>query len=742
MSQGSVYERQVDSVLTGGWNLLAPGDILSPAEALQVQNFVPYSAGNLESRKGHSQSFGSVGTARNICVVRGTPPRRYSATYSGNVFMNGLPTGGGGIGITAMVSYQGFLWAMSRGRQNKHDGTSWLSWAPAAPADPTVAAIAGGYLVVGKIYTYWITYTATGGQESPSNAAGQTVAPIVDGDQTVRITSPAASGDPQVTGWNVYRVGNTLQDALRLNTVPIPIGTDFDDTGDPGIGLGDVQVSKLGIALDPNADGPPAGNGLAGPYFERLLAWGVADHPNRLYYSGTLQPYNFPGSSLDIGNHVDIGEKGEGIVAVTLRPRYSTIYKDNSIWRLVGDPGDIDADLECVTEEIGASGAQAVIGPLVTGMDYFQGPEGLYSFNGETARKITGKLDLLFRGEVPNNEGFAYPTDPRLNQDPLAKARNCLAHRFGRLYFFYCSGDVATQPTSGIHCLLGADNWGSISYHAGSVPTAVLSEGQETVDEATGAFSGGGQLVAVLDDQLVFLEDSDDDDGVAIPLAYQSSYRDQGAPDNQKMYADVVIEHNTHGAALSVGAHYNNGASSEPLGTITSAARTVSTFQCNLGGDRLGTEARNIAIRIEGNTSGSGVFIYKVKVHYYVLPRDSKTYESDETDLGTERVKELSELELDIDAGGAVTWYLFADKPGTAMTQRDTGAIAATTGRQMLRIPLDANIQGRLARLALRCDAATFRLYGARIRVLPIGEYVDNSAGEVFETLPINVGVN
>lgn len=736
--KGSVYERQTERILTGGWSVLPPGDLVGESEALQCENFRVTTAGNLRSRQGNGSLIYNTGSVRNFCVVKGSSTRRYSATHLGGLWRNGSNIGSFGLGAKiGMASYQGYLWAMSNGLQQKDDGTTLLPWNSAAPANPTVTALAGGGFgfVLGAVYTYWITYTNAAGQESPSNAQGQSII-LSAGNAIVSISSPSNPGDGIRTGWNVYRTGNTLQGALRLNTSPLGFGSPKIDTADPGDRLDDFSLTQLGIALDPNASGPPAGNGLAGPYYEKLLAWGVAAHPNRLYWSGTLQPYNFPGSALDEGNHVDIGELGEGIVGVTIRPRMATIYKDSSIWRLVGDPNDIDGDLELVTRAIGAISPPLSVG----GMDYFEGAEGLYGYNGERPSKITGKLDPLFRGETPEDAGFAFSPVAPLEQDPQARALNALGHRNGRLYFFYAATG-ASFPNRGITCELGADNWAADSRQI----TAILEESQNGLLLAS-ISSGGGAAVYQM-------EKGELDAGAGIVCSYHSGYKDQGAPDQAKTYADIVIEHNTGDADVVVSAYYDNGAHSEALGTIHSTTKTTTTLQLNVSGsgpftgDRLGFKGKNIAIRIEGTTIGNPILIYKAILHYFPESRDAKTFDSDETDLGTQQVKAFKELELDIDypaaGGGTITWRIFTDRPGGAMASRDSNMIAATSGRVILRIPFSVPIDGRLVRVTLRCDTAgsTFRLYGVRLRALPYGEYIDNVSGEVFTTEPVNVGM-
>ena len=88
-----------------------------------------------------------------------------------------------------------------------------------------------------------------------------------------------------------------------------------------------------------------------------------------------------------------------------------------------------------------------------------------------------------------------------------------------------------------------------------------------------------------------------------------------GRAEQDKTYCDVVIQHNTGGADLTVTAYYNNGTSSEVLGTFDSTATTLTTLQLNVGGDHIGMVAKNVAIGITGQTTGNPILIYKLFVH-------------------------------------------------------------------------------------------------------------------------------
>lgn len=720
---GAVYTRLEQRVLTGGWNLLPPGDLLGAADALRTANIRVDTAGNIRSRFGSSVAH-SPGPAASLLTYRaGGGVQRYTETQDGKLY-NGSTLLGDFGGQIGMVGYQGFLWAISNSLTGKDQGLGGglTSFTPDTPGNPilTVDAAGGaGDFTEGDVYSYWVTYVNDVGQEGPSNP-DETDITIPSGDVKIVITSPTTPGDASIIAWNVYRAGGTLEGAFRLNLTPIPLGTDWEDDRLAVSNADDLSVTKLGISLDTTSEGPPFGNGMAGDYYGHLLAWGVEDHLNRLYWSATLKPWSWPGASLDEGNHVDLGELGERIVGVTIRPRLATIYKENSIWRLVGDPDALSGEIEKVT---GARGSVSRHMISVGGMDYFEAVDGLYSFNGDQDVKVSAKLDPLFKQELPDATGFQ-PVS--LDLTPSVRANNCLAHRGGRAYFFYAQSGH-TVPNAGVSVLIGAEDWAEDT----RAITAIYDEGQT------------GDLLGSIGSDVCALEDGFNDASAAIHVVYQTHFKDQGAPDSDKMYADLVVEYNAGGGSFTVGAQYNSGASAEALGTLTGTTKKIATFQFNAT-DKLGSVAKSIALTFEGDTATDHpVTIYKIVLHYYVLPRDSKTFDSDETDFGSPKTKLFNELELDIDYAGAstVTWRIFTNSPGAAMASRDTNTIGPTTGRVTLRIPLAAGIEGRLARLTLRCDADTFKLYGARLRMLPYGEWYDGAHSEIFTTFDLGFGI-
>lgn len=728
------YKLQKQDLLTGGLNLIAPVDKLDEAHAVCSHNWRVDQLGALRSRKQDWPRQSTSGAAHSIFVAKigGNPVVFYGAGtsfYRADVVpcatgFDGYPLG--------MTFWQGYLWVMNRSKQGRHAGGSldpFASWfgtaAPAAP--PTAAPQVGGALEVGQNYSYYVTFLTAAGEETNPSAPVQVT--IADPNRWIRITRPAST-DPAVTKWNLYRIGNTLPDAYRLNTDPIDIAaTTFDDSGDPADGLGDLAVVQLGIALQTDRDAPPAARGLVGPYYNRLVAFSTAAHPNWIFWTPINQPYCFPGSGLAEGNHAPVGDEGEEIVAVVQHPRYLLIYKEHSIWRLSGDCET--GILEKVRGDVGLLGRKAIASGGA--IDYFQTAEGICACDGESVKKLTAALDPIFRYDTVTIDG-AYPATP---VNAAYRQEAAIGYRNGRLWYSYADQNNTHNNTT-LVCDVQQGAW-----HSDSRPfNCFFDEGQN--GEFLGAIWGLGAIYTL---EVAFAKPT--------TLMYQSGFHDQGSRDRQKQYCDVVVEHSEQGVAglgidvgLTVAVKYDNGASGDAIGTIFTAKdgaayvkRTRSIFPIPLNGT--GKKARNLAVRLEDATGAAGAYdtsIYSVELHYYPLPRDAKTFDSGETNLGFEGVKEIDALELDIDSDGAVQWTFWSNVPGGTLSQREQHSFAATAGRTPVVIPL-TGIDGRLVRFTLRALDSTFRLWGARIRHRQIGVYRDGGAGEIFETPPIGVGI-
>jgi hypothetical protein len=742
------YKPETQSVLSGGLSLLPPGDLVKAEDALALLNWRVNQAGSLRSRLGDTLIYRvPVGNPwiHTLFTANQASVHRYAGIGT-DLYKDWVPLASGFDGsYVAMVPFEGYLWIMNRGKQLRYDGAVCDTWLPFAPSNPTVTDVLGGALVDTKTYTYWITFLTAEGQETNPNPDGQDIT-IATPNLNAQIARPL-SPDARATAWNVYRVGNTLDGAYRVNADPIPIGAaTWTDDGLDTSGHDDVSVERLGIALETDHDPAPECAGMVGPYYGKLVAFNSADHPNWFWWTATNRPYYFPGSSIAAGSHAPAGEEGEAIVATMPHVRQLRFYKDKSVWRLTGDPDDYTGDLEQTNAEIGLIGAKAIVANGA--LDYFQGQEGIYACNGDSVKDISAGIKPIFLGDwvgLPDGTEIA----PPINPDLPTRQKACMAFKNGRLYFSYADATVpaGSRPNVTLVCDVASGRW--VMDSRGFM--AMYYEGQLGGDAL-----GSGDLLAAAPSMigptvwgLEYPVSPGSPFTTAIPLAYHSGFRDQGRRDRQKTYADVAIEHSClYGAAgaeaLTVKAYYDSGQSHEDLGTISVALTDVSgparirdVFALG-GGD--GKTARNVSIRIEGN-SYYDVQIFSIEVRYYFEAPDAKTFDSGVTELGTERVKQLDLLEIVIDASGPVNYKILTDLPGNVLASRVSSSFPGTSGRQAVRLPITGVVEGRLVRVLLESQGAPFRVSAIRFRLRPIGVYRDGANGETWFTQETGVGI-
>ena len=718
------YKRLTDAIPSGGLNLLAPGDALPGNDGIATLNWRPDQGGLLRSRLASTIIFTYPGgvyihtlfLADNIRYA-GADDALYQTGVSIATGFDGFPLG--------MVAFQDFVWVMNQAKQVRVDAAGAVTpYATIDPptAPPTLALANDGLLTIGKGYSYYVTFQADDGQETnPYDGIAPNIIPVAGApdQRTVIITRPAST-DPLATFWNVYRIGDTLEDAYRVNFTPIAIATTtFTDDGVQT----DAALTGEDVPLQQDNDPPPPARGMVGPYYNRLLAFNSADHPNTLWWSKIDQPYAWPGAANIDGNHTPVGREWEPINAVALHPRQARIYKTKSVWRLAGDPGGDFSTLEQTNEEIGLTGPICTSGVF----DYFQGQEGIYQNNGDSIVKISDKLDRLFKGDFVTLPG-SYPMSP-LNQDETIRSKNTMAVKNGRLYFSYADDTGSTIINSLVYTI-ATKEWRNDSRGW----TALYYEGQF------------GELLGALANVVHALEYPDHT--TQTTLNFTTGYRNQGSTDKKKVYADIAIEHScTHGQAhadtLDVIAYLDNGKTVlNPIGNISVSTTGGSGIErlrtvLPIGTDGKGVEAANIAIRVNGSTYyDTSVFL--IELHYYFQGRDGETFDSDQTNLGYPGVvKGLDTLELDIDSSSNVIYTILTDLPGPLMASAKTATIAATTGRRIVEIPITTVVEGRLVRLLL--SGGAFRLYGARFRFRPYGVYRDGGNGEQYVTQQIGL---
>jgi hypothetical protein len=703
------FERK--NILTGSLNLLPPGDLIPPEDAISLKNWRVDQAGALRSRLQESAiADPNIGGLIHSIYLAATGTRFYG---SGNDWKRGTSTLETGFSSAPlyMSYFQGFVWAMNAAKQRRCElaGAS-ETWLPAAPlTKPTAAAGAAGVLT--GSYRYYVTFLSDTEETNLSPASD----PVDVTEQAVDLSNIPTSADARVQRRRLYRSGGALTGILQCGELGDNSTTVFTDN------TNDEDVERLGVSLYPgDHDGPPAGRGLAGPYLGRLVAW----KGSTIYWSALNQPQYWPGSAADDGNHAPVGDDGENILRVMLHRREARIYKERSIWRMTGDPDDLEGEVQPTHSEVGLAAERAICS--AGAVDYFLAEDGIYAFNGDLAVKISGKLDPIFKRDP------VYTYGGRLSSlDPAYRHNAVMAFHNGRLYFSYTPDGSQSHLNE---CTLvweaATKRW---THHQRDFEgwaggwTALYDEGT------------GGDLLAAASDGYVYALETIDALNY-INLDYTSGYQDQGRKDRQKTYADVTIEHSVEAGTaqdLTVAAWFDDGATRVTLDSLwfldpapPESKRARTTFRINDGDGQL---ARNIAVHIDGEAhGGKEVVIYSIEYHFRFEPRDALTFDSGVIDLGYPGDKLLDLIEIEVASAGEIAWELETDIPGPGLGVAAYGTFAATGTQTLVRLPLD-QVEARLARLRFT-STALFRAYGARIRKLEIPVRFDGGNDESFET--------
>jgi hypothetical protein len=717
------YELEVDNVLGGSLNLLAPGE--SGDDPVALHNWRVDQGGQLRSRLGMGAPIFTGGAyIHTLGRVEAITPRRYVGVDDkwyrvGTV--GAIATGFDGNPF-GMVSFQGRSWAMNRAKQLKDNGVNTWAWTPAAPiAAPTAAYGGAGTGALNGVYSYYVTGVTDAGEET--NPSPALVTPALTTDR-VTITPPVFA-DPQITKWNLYRQGGTFPNQRYLMTylqsIPLATATYVDyglvDGGTvSGFDQTDNGLANAGVILAIDHDPAPAAKFAVGPYNSRILAFGTAANPNRMFWTEADQPACFPGSGTNAGgNWADIGELGEEFVGAAIFPQVVLIIKTKSVWRLVGDVSN--GEIERLNVEVGGIGIKAwcVAGAVV----YFQSGEGIFKTTVSGTTIASPLLTPLFKGDAIE----AFGAIPAVPIDTSARSRSVMAVINGRVYFSYPSlGSGAPDSTLVFNEKTGQWMTDSRGF------TALYYEGQT------------GSLLGAIGSSVYPLEQGVNDNGADILPVWQSRFRNQGQPNVQKHYANLEIQHRLNGAVFTVAVAFDGkGSTLATVGTITSGADKIwSTLP--LPDFDSGNEPRSIAVRINGTAAGSSYEeVLAIALRWYPVQLGGVVFDSGNLKLAEGKVCYLQNLELDLEntGGGAVTYEWRSDLPGNHVAITSSGPVAGA-GIGTYRIPLNVK-EARWARLIVRSTLGGCRVFGARVEVRPIGLYLQG-AGDDYETPALDCG--
>lgn len=755
------FKLQTVTMQPGSLNLLTPADNPPELESVDLTDWWPSAEGKLEQAPA-PQVLTSEGYVDSLMKAGAN---RYSAG-EGSVYLNGaaLDGGYGSAYPVGMISFQGYAWFTSQLKQAKYDGSTLTPWTTPAPATmPDLADL--GQFTGKKVWpledSYCYTWVIPGiGETNPSPPQQLTVGATGDVEgHAIQISLPTGAAPPTgATGWNIYRrvpgYGGSVTPNLDANSIfyllntdaPIPLSqTTYKDTGDEIDGQDDTALLTFGQILEANHDAAPAAAIVANQTFNgRIIVANSAAHPNRMWWTPALQPGFFRGSADDIGGDwVDVGtDSTDEIRAIIVRPGLLVIYRAKSIWRQLGDFDDANVLLEVACPDVGIAGARAIASTAAA--DYFvsAGGDALYSYNNDWPTKLSQRIEPLLRGLPSENYGA---------QNTGAANLCAVGHRRGRLYVSY-TPQAPPYDTFILH--LESGRWFSCS----TLFRCFLDAGD--------VFLGGG-LTGTYQLEAAFSSSS--------ALSYQSQYQDCGAPDHEKTWADLVISGETQGLNLNVIVRTNKNANPAydemNLGSLNVSKQQKQIlpllYPSGYPNPLLANQpirAYNLAVRITGAGFSGGVPIQldsPILLHYYLEARRAKFFDSGITTHGLDGAGRLDQVELDIDtSAGPAGLVIWTDLPGGVLedrTSRVPGSgptipvtIPQTTGRQVLRLLLLSPVSpyppfpiwGRLFRHQIG-SATNFQLYGYRVRVLPIGVYLDgsNPVGEWYDTQPITPGI-
>jgi hypothetical protein len=328
-------------------------------------------------------------------------------------------------------------------------------------------------------YRYYLTFMSSDLTLESNPSPVSNVSSVVSQPMALRIPGVDGPTDARVGFLNVYRTGGTMSAPYRVGSIPVtltgtwsptttyPVGTtvSYNPVGN-GSGaflytaiaantnaepdtatadwtqvifvdsMSDLTATDNGQTMPIAHDGPPACAGIIGPFLSRLYSWSDAAHKNRLYYTPADLP-QYWNTDPQVGDWFDVGQDDENIVWCTIHSNLLVIYKERSIWVLIGDP--LTGQIEQMYDGFGLVNAFALAS--AGQIDYFVGPGGLNVFDMAQVHAISGNILPLFNRSITNAGPLTPPGSilpgSAFNGNSTSSYAIALGHAMGRLYIAY-----------------------------------------------------------------------------------------------------------------------------------------------------------------------------------------------------------------------------------------------------------------------------------------------------------------
>lgn len=552
-------------------------------------------------------------------------------------------------------------------------------------------------------YTFFVTFANDYGHESNPGPGSES---IVVQNRKIDLTSLPTSADPQVTQKHIYGIGNALDRPLRFKTVAAGVASTTID-----VALDTVQ--DLAIEMPTRNGLPPAARGCV-LHLGRMIAYDSDAHPSRTWWTEVAKPYAFYGADDDeVGDWRDNGDASERILYAVSRGNVLYLYKERSIWRVVGD---IATNLpEEAAARVASVGPRAVAhGP---GYEVMGTEEGVGIFSGDAYRDISGPLKPIFQGEATELPGGITVS----GWNRATASASCIAYSNGRVYFSYPEG-AASAPTATVVYDEASQVWSLYRLGASLASTgfsALYHEGT------------GNGLVGGVSGSVVEVETGATDGGGSIPVLYQSPELDQGQPDVEKRYVEIAVAYRTAEPAQAASALTLKVITAEgvetSVGSLSSATRTRTAFPLGVNGE--GILSRGLSYRLEGAVS-STCTVEALDLYWATEGRRRTSYDSEMLTFCF--TQDVQGFDLVMSSTGAVTWAVDTDTSGT-VSQVATGTLTSTADARANRKITLTGVTGRVVRLRMWAAAGVnFRLYSVKARLRELGEAID--AGSTWKS--------
>lgn len=594
-----------------------------------------------------------------------------------------------------LASKNKFVWVMNRNTQKRISAAGvvrdWFSSKPSTPLTATDSGTAGN---VDGTVEYYVSFVDADGFETGVGP----VATLAVVNRIVNLTS-IPIGPSGTTARRIYRGGGTLERPLLVQAIADNTTTSSSDNMPDAAAIGNNEQPIL--IYDP----PPAASGACHYLGARLLMWSSAEFPNRIWWTRT-DLFHF----ISRFNFVGVGDHDEIILVVSPKKQAAYIYKERSIWRLVGDPDDFgNASVERVTSNISLVSKTAIAQGAE--LDYILSRDGVYEFDGFNARKISGILDPLFNGEgVETGSGLVAPA---INLSRIGKSVLEVA---GDLLYVSYPGGTSTFNNHTLVYNRRLNVWTQDSRGFG----AITLQG-----------AAAGTLVGV-GPKLFNLDNGQQDEGNPVPFVYQSSFRHQGAPDNDKQYFGIKIKHTLGLQTLAVKVFVGDTKPIAAPTTLTTSLTGNGTTEFTFNGED-GIYAKNMSVLLESLPGVTGeIEIESVLVSFLVHPRTAQQWITPVVSF--DHLMECRAVRVDRDATDDFTVQVRSDNPAaTDMTTTNVPVtLSVNPTRRVYPLQLPNVLKGYLWQVGV-AEATGGRNYNAKLEMRRVPIYLAGARGERWQ---------